>query len=633
MHGSQTSDVDPATRRRSSFDRLFDATKKDTVIRLRWPLVILSSYLLYYTPSAWLTPTQVQAILILYLLSHCTLYFLADDFFDARYFYGPLLIFDTIVLIAVLSTSGAASLDFYIACLFTLIISCICNDTRGLLAVTFFAPLIYGYFVFNSAADLNPEIYLRLPFPFVISLFYGYFAQVERIRRTARENEEQVRREQKAAEEIRRQRERLEVLHQANVAMTATIDTAKLLASFLETALIHLPYAAAVVRLKNRGTGAFEIVAARGFKNRGHELADPSLAFTDQVVNEERPLVVSNIFTHARVEYLEFFKDEGLLSFVGVPLIANNGALGCLVFLNREEHKFGEEEIEFLSTLAGQLAIAIHHAELYDQSRKQAEELSCAYKIKDEFLRSVSTQLKTPLSVITGYAEMFRDGLLGEMTPIQEKAIETIDRQSKGLYGLINTVLQVSNLETEPLHAELHEINVWEFLSELRSQYDDPGAKDVKLVWDCPFDLPPVQADRRKLKQILENLIDNAIKFTEGGTITITARYLISKKQLELKVADTGMGIAREQISTIFERFRQGQEPQRGGAASGGVGLGLYIVKRYVDLLGGKIDVESRPGEGSVFTAQIPAPLKRGYSSHEPLILPTDTENISTLLR
>jgi signal transduction histidine kinase len=633
MNASNIAASEGLTRRAWNLDRLFDVAKKDTVIRLRWPLVILSSYLLYYTPSAWLTPTQVQAILILYLLSHCTLYFLADDFFDARYFYGPLLIFDTIVLIAVLSTSGAASLDFYIACLFTLIISCICNDTRGLLAVTFFAPLIYGYFVFHSAADLNPEIYLRLPFPFVISLFYGYFAQVERIRRTARENEEQVRREQKSAEEIRRQRERLEVLHQANVAMTSTIDTAKLLASFLDTALIHLPHAAAVVRLKNRRTGSLEIVAARGFRNRGHELAEQSLAFTDQIVNEERPLVVSNIFTHARVESLGLFKNEGLLSFIGMPLIANNGALGCLVFLNREEHKFGEEEIEFLSTLAGQLAIAIHHAELYDQSRKQAEELSSAYKVKDEFLRSVSTQLKTPLSVITGYGEMFREGLLGEMTPIQEKAIETIDRQSKGLYGLINTILQVSNLETEPLYAELHDINVWEFLSELRSQYDAPGVNNVKLVWDCPFDLPSVQADRRKLKQILENLIDNAIKFTDGGTITIAARYLTSKQLLELKVADTGKGIPREQISTIFERFHQGPEAQRGGAASGGVGLGLYIVKRYVDLLGGKIDVESRPGEGSVFTAQIPAPLERSYSSHEQLMLPPDRENISALSR
>ena len=119
-----------------SLDRLFDVAKKDTVIRLRWPLVILSSYLLYYSPSEWLTATQVQAVLILYLLSHSTLYFLADDLFDSPYFYAPLLVFDTIVLGAVLSTSGAASPDFYVACLLTVVLSVICNDARGLLVVT-----------------------------------------------------------------------------------------------------------------------------------------------------------------------------------------------------------------------------------------------------------------------------------------------------------------------------------------------------------------------------------------------------------------------------------------------------------------------------------------------------------------
>ena len=633
MHASQITDSDVPAPRAWNFDRLFDAAKKDTVIRLRWPLVILSSYLLYYTPSAWFSPIQVQAILILYLLSHSTLYFLADDLFDSPYFYGPLLLFDTIVLVAVASTSGTASPDFYVACLFTLVISCICNDTRGLLAVTFLAPLIYGYFVFSTAGDLDPNIYLRLPFPFVISLFYGYFAQVERIRRTAREKGEQARRQQKAAEEIRRQRERLEVLHQVNVAVTSTIDTAKLIASFLETVLLHLPYAAAIVRLKNRGTGALETVAMQGFKSKGFGGADESLAFTDRVVDEERVLVVSNVFTDSRIENLEFFRHEGLLSFLGVPLMASDSALGCLVFLTREEHEFGDEEIDFLSTLAGQAAIAIHHAELYAQIQRQAEDLRGAHRVKDEFLRVVSTQLKTPLSVITGYADMFLEGLLGAMTPIQEKAIETVSRQSKDLHALISTVLQVSNIEAEPLHIERHEINVWEFMSELRALYDYPLANDVKLVWDYPADFPPVEGDHRKLRQIFENLINNAIKFTERGTITITVRYLTSKKLLELKVADTGVGIPREQISTIFERFRQGQDAYPGAPHSGGVGLGLYIVKKYIDLLGGKIHVESRTGQGSIFTLQIPAPLRQSYSPHEQLLLPTETKNIHATLR
>ena len=606
-----------------SLDRFFDVAKKDTVIRLRWPLVILSSYLLYYSPSEWLTATQIQAVLILYLLSHSTLYFLADDLFDSPYFYAPLLVFDTIVLGAVLSTSGAASPDFYIACLLTVVLSVICNDARGLLMVTILAPLAYGYFVFNSAAYLDPNVYLRLPFPFVISLFYGYFAQVERIRSTARDKEEKITRQQKAAEEIRRQRERLEVLHQVNMSVASTIDKADILSAFLETALIHLPYAAAVIRLRH--AGVLETTAARGFKSKTLSNGKDSLAFTDRVLDDPAPLKVRNVFTDRQVSNLAFFEGEGLVSFLCVPLVANNEVLGCLLFLTREEHEFNPEEIDFISTLAGQAAIAIHHSELYDRSQRQSEELTDAHKIKDEFLKVVSTQLKTPLNVITGYSEMFLEGLLGEITPIQEKAIETVARQSKELHGLINTVLQVSSMEAEKLHVELHEINLWEFCSELRTFYDYPLATGVKLVWNYPADLPSVEGDRAKLRRMLENLVGNALKFTQQGTVMIAVRYLAGKQRLEFKISDTGVGIPEENIPKIFEKFRQGE--RHTGMEHGGVGLGLYIVKKYLDLLGGNIEVQSRVGEGTTFIFQIPAPLHGNAAAHEQLLLPTASES------
>jgi len=606
-----------------SLDRFFDVAKKDTVIRLRWPLVILSSYLLYYSPSEWLTATQIQAVLILYLLSHSTLYFLADDLFDSPYFYAPLLVFDTIVLGAVLSTSGAASPDFYIACLLTVVLSVICNDARGLLMVTILAPLAYAYFVFNSAAYLDPNVYLRLPFPFVISLFYGYFAQVERIRSTARDKEEKITRQQKAAEEIRRQRERLEVLHQVNMSVASTIDKADILSAFLETALIHLPYAAAVIRLRH--AGVLETTAARGFKSKTLSNGKDSLAFTDRVLDDPAPLKVRNVFTDRQVSNLAFFEGEGLVSFLCVPLVANNEVLGCLLFLTREEHEFNPEEIDFISTLAGQAAIAIHHSELYDRSQRQSEELTDAHKIKDEFLKVVSTQLKTPLNVITGYSEMFLEGLLGEITPIQEKAIETVARQSKELHGLINTVLQVSSMEAEKLHVELHEINLWEFCSELRTFYDYPLATGVKLVWNYPADLPSVEGDRAKLRRMLENLVGNALKFTQQGTVMIAVRYLAGKQRLEFKISDTGVGIPEENIPKIFEKFRQGE--RHSGMEHGGVGLGLYIVKKYLDLLGGNIEVQSRVGEGTTFIFQIPAPLHGNAAAHEQLLLPTASES------
>ena len=606
-----------------NLDRLFDAASKETVIRLRWPLVILSSYLLYYTPSDWLTPTQIQALLALYLLSHSTLYFLADDLFDSPYFYAPLLIFDSIVLLAVFSTSGTATPDFYVACLFTIVVSCICNEARGLLITTILAPLGYAYFVFHSAVDLDPQVYLRLPFPFVISLFYGYFAQVARMRRTARSKDEQVRLQQKAATEIRRQRERLEVLHEVSRSVTSTIDKIQILESFLDSALIHLPYAAACVRVRNSANQKLETAAARGFKVSALEHAKELVRLIDGVAQSGATLTVRNVFTDAQIKDRKFFESEGLVSLVALPLAANGEMLGCSVWLTRNEHDFNQEEVDFLSTLVGQAAVAVQHSELYDQSRRQTDELRSAHQVKDEFLKIISTQLKTPLNVITGYADMFLQGVLGEMTPIQEKAIETIGRQSKELHRLINTVLQLSNVEAEKLHVELHEFSLWEFFSELRSFYDGGLAKEVQLVWSYPADLPSVQCDRAKLSRILENLIDNAIKFTERGTIGIVARYLQREKMLQVKVLDTGEGIPQEQIPKIFERF---QQLSGGATLHGGVGLGLYLVKKYVEVLGGQIQVNSRIGESSSFTLLIPAPLDTATAPHQAILLASASE-------
>jgi len=220
---------------------------------------------------------------------------------------------------------------------------------------------------------------------------------------------------------------------------------------------------------------------------------------------------------------------------------------------------------------------------------------------------------------------MFLQGLLGVMTPIQEKAVETVARQSKELQGLIDTVLQASTIEAERLQVELRDLNLWEFMSELRSSYDGPAATQVRLNWNYPSDAPPLQADRAKLRHILEKLINNALKFTERGTVTVSARYINSKRLLEFKVADTGVGIPDEQLSAIFERFRQVQGANA-WVDHRGVGLGLYIVKRYMDLIDGKIYVESRAGEGSTFTLHVPAMSPKPSISHEQLLLLSGSE-------
>jgi signal transduction histidine kinase len=208
------------------------------------------------------------------------------------------------------------------------------------------------------------------------------------------------------------------------------------------------------------------------------------------------------------------------------------------------------------------------------------------------------------LNVISGYINILVEGVLGELSPIQEKALQIIMRQTKELNGLINRVLQVCTLETETPRAEHHKINFWEFLYELKSMYEDPLSKDITLHWEFSSDLPTLYSDRGKLKHVVENLINNAIKFTEVGSVTVSAKYLADKRVMEFKIADTGIGISKEQLPTIFDRFHQGDSS--GTRAYGGMGLGLYIVKKYTDLLGATIQVESKPGQGSTFVLHIP---------------------------
>jgi len=600
-----------------SLDRLFEAAKKRTIIQLRWPLVILCSYLLLYAPNSWLMPAQTNAVLVFYLLTNATLYFVADDFFDSPYFYGPLLLFDTLFLVVSLAVTGGATADFYLACFFTLALSCVCNDSRGLFVATLLAPALYAYVVFNSSDVHDSSVYLRLPFPLVIAMFYGYFAQVERIKRVAREKEEQARRQQQAAEEIQQQRDRLEVLREINLAVTSTMDPQKLIDVFLERARLRLPYAAAILRLRHQESKVLETIASQGIDRAELSMSTHPLGCFDEIGEPRSPLKFDNVFTDPRIKSVELFRQQGLISFVEIPMIANDEVLGSLIFLTRQEHVFVEEEIEFLSTVAGQVAIAIHHSQLFDEVQRQAAALRQTNKAKDEFLGVVSHELKTPLNVISGYSNMLSEGMLGEVTPIQEKALQTVSRQSKELHHVIDSVLQVNHIEAEMLQAECQEVNFWEFLSELRAFYDYPVGKDVKLVWEFRADLPNLYADRGKLRHILENLINNAVKFTDQGSVTIAARNLAAKKLMEFKVTDTGIGIPKELLPSIFERFRQVDSSDT--KIYGGVGLGLYIVKKYTSLLSGTIQVESKLGQGTTFTLRVPCEPQTSSSAQEQL--------------
>jgi signal transduction histidine kinase len=224
--------------------------------------------------------------------------------------------------------------------------------------------------------------------------------------------------------------------------------------------------------------------------------------------------------------------------------------------------------------------------------------------IESEFLSIMSHEFRTPLNLIMGYAEMMRDGLLGELNGEQRKGLEQVLKCSDELLALVTRLLQASSLEARSVQIEHQEIQVSELLEELKSDYRLPEEKGLHLVWDYPPDLPVVKTDKEKLKNVLHNLIDNAVKFTEQGEVTVISRTLAQPGKVEFKIIDTGIGMPRESLAAAFERFRQLDGSMT--RCHDGAGLGLYIAKKFTELLGGELDVRSEIGKGSTFTVILP---------------------------
>ena len=246
-----------------------------------------------------------------------------------------------------------------------------------------------------------------------------------------------------------------------------------------------------------------------------------------------------------------------------------------------------------------------------EKANSQLQQANCsllmANKTKDEFLGVMSHELRTPLNVIMGYTGMMKDGMLGEVNPKQEEALQKVINRSEDLLRMITEIMQATSIEAGAVKVESRDVNLVSFLDDLRSSYELPLGqlnKDLTFKWDYSPDIPTIRTDREKLKHTLQNLINNAVKFTDRGYVSISARYVPETKVVKFKVADTGIGIQEEILPSIFEIFRQVDSSETRN--HGGVGIGLYIVKKYTEILGGNIQVESEVGKGSVFSVTIP---------------------------
>ena len=326
------------------------------------------------------------------------------------------------------------------------------------------------------------------------------------------------------------------------------------------------------------------------------------------VVESKNLFVTSDLDSYAEMRTWDFVRRRKLRLCVATPLFVKGEVLGVMSFYAKKREPFSADEISLIKGVTNQAAIGIYNSQLFAQTKQQADELEKANKVKDEFLGIISHELRTPLNLIRGYSKMMQEKILGDINPDQEKAVETILKQSNELLEAIENIMEATKLEAGAVITKRNSVNLCALVEELKPQFMRPADKHLAINWQCSSSLPLLMTDEAKLKRILQNLIDNAVKFTDEGQVTIAAAHREGEHVAELKVADTGIGIPQDMIPLLFGLFRQKDSSSTREYA--GLGLGLYVAKKLSDLIGAQINVESKVGVGSTFTVTLPVGAK-----------------------
>ena len=281
----------------------------------------------------------------------------------------------------------------------------------------------------------------------------------------------------------------------------------------------------------------------------------------------------------------------------GLGLTSDGQKRGILLIAPAAGRARDQKEVEFLSRLAPFVGAALEY-------RTVITDLEAANNLKEEFLATMSHELRTPINVILGYTEMQLDGAFGGLDAEHRSTLHSVQQQAAQLLELVESTLDVSRLEHGLVKVESVDVDIPTMMEELRRQLPAAWRKPgVDLRWKIGDHLPKLRTDPAKMQILLRNLVHNAMKFTHHGMVMVSALRHPSRDCVTFLVQDTGVGIKTEHLNAIFEMFRQTPDSEHVG---GGVGLGLYIVKRLAGALGAEIEVSSAPRRGASFRIHVP---------------------------
>ncbi|HEY3302639.1 MAG TPA: GAF domain-containing protein [Candidatus Binatia bacterium] len=414
----------------------------------------------------------------------------------------------------------------------------------------------------------------------------------------------------------------LEEARQKSLHLEALIKVNRDVASLLKKELLLPSIANEARRFLNVDGASFRLVEGRSLVRACFAGEEELLALTPvmplgesvtgKIVRENRVIAIKNV-RHDPVmveKHRRILSESGYHSFLGVPLRLGSRVIGTVNLYSKQEREFRPDEIQMITAFADQTAIAVQNARLFEELQMKSGELEDAFRTKTDFLNTMAHELRTPLNVVIGTQQLLLDGSYGSFNDEQGKALERIGRYAQDLLSLINEILDLVRLDARKVPVRASEFSVNDITDDLELSFAPLAReKGLDLRFDIDAGMPSIKSDRSKIREILQNLLANAVKYTEKGEVELRVSMQSNHRNFPGKhilwsVRDTGIGIDQSDLPHLFEPFYMADGVDR--RKYPGTGLGLSIVKRLVELLDGDIKIESELGKGSTFTVTFP---------------------------